>query len=289
MLKKFSNKNWCGLNLKGFTLIELLVVIAIIALLLAILMPSLQMVKKKASTAVCLTNTKNLSLAWYMYQEDNDGWIVGGQMSRVVNGRNIGWIRKPQRDDGSEYEWWTSAMVTDEEEFRGIRAGALYSYYEDVKLLHCPSDNTRRSVFSGGKPYASYVVPDCLNGNGNSGGGHVQKFNKITSPSSRYNFIESAEEREYNGEGRFLMRLNPGNGFRGYTWMWWSPLAVIHGDSSTFGYCDGHSEVRKWRDEYTISHTTKLDQNNGTYGSHAPPPEQVEDIRFMAQGWTIKN
>ena len=51
---------------KGFTLIELLVVIAIIALLLAIIVPAVKMAKRKAASAVCLTNVKNLSVAWYM-------------------------------------------------------------------------------------------------------------------------------------------------------------------------------------------------------------------------------
>ena len=55
---------------KAFTLIELLVVIAIIALLLAIVVPALHMAKRKGSLVVCMMNTKNLSLSWYMYKED---------------------------------------------------------------------------------------------------------------------------------------------------------------------------------------------------------------------------
>ena len=55
----------------GFTLIELLVVIAIIALLLAILMPSLQRVKKQAQSVACLSNIKQWSYCWHMYLEDS--------------------------------------------------------------------------------------------------------------------------------------------------------------------------------------------------------------------------
>lgn len=56
----------------GFTLIELLVVIAIIALLLAILMPGLQMAKKKAQALVCRTNLKQWGLAVALYAQNNN-------------------------------------------------------------------------------------------------------------------------------------------------------------------------------------------------------------------------
>ena len=57
---------------KGFTLIELLVVIAIIAMLLAILMPALNKVKKIAQRVVCGTNLKGLGTAHVVYGNDYD-------------------------------------------------------------------------------------------------------------------------------------------------------------------------------------------------------------------------
>ncbi len=57
---------------KGFTLIELLVVIAIIALLMAILMPALNRVKKQARGVTCMANLNQWSLFWKMYCDDND-------------------------------------------------------------------------------------------------------------------------------------------------------------------------------------------------------------------------
>ncbi len=64
--------------LTGFTLIELLVVIAIIALLLAILMPSLQRVKKQAQAVACMSNLKQWSYCWHMYLEDSGGKFPEG-------------------------------------------------------------------------------------------------------------------------------------------------------------------------------------------------------------------
>ncbi len=57
---------------KGFTLIELLVVIAIIAMLLAILMPALNKVKRLAQRLVCATNLKGLGTAMIVYSNDFD-------------------------------------------------------------------------------------------------------------------------------------------------------------------------------------------------------------------------
>ncbi len=61
---------------KGFTLIELLVVIAIIAMLLAILMPALNKVKKIAQRVICGTNLKGLGTGHMVYANDYDDAFV---------------------------------------------------------------------------------------------------------------------------------------------------------------------------------------------------------------------
>ena len=62
-------------NRRAFTLIELLVVIAIIALLLAILMPALQRVKKQARAAVCQSTLKQWGTIFALYTDDNNGFF----------------------------------------------------------------------------------------------------------------------------------------------------------------------------------------------------------------------
>jgi prepilin-type N-terminal cleavage/methylation domain-containing protein len=60
------------LRTRGFTLIELLVVIAIIAILAAILFPVFARVRENARRTACLSNIKQLGLAWLMYVQDYD-------------------------------------------------------------------------------------------------------------------------------------------------------------------------------------------------------------------------
>lgn len=123
--------------------------------------------------------------------------------------------RKPGTEGGTEFEWWHNGEVTFEDEKRGIRDGSLFPYLKSVDIMHCPADNMR------------------------------------------YNFVEQAEERPYNAGGSFFLNITPTSQAswyqaRGFWWTWRAPVAINHGDSSIFGYCDGHAEVRKWRDSHTI-------------------------------------
>ena len=71
---------------RAFTLIELLVVVAIIALLVSILLPALNQAREQAKTSVCLSNQKNLAVAFVLYAADNDG-----ALPVALAGTNLTW------------------------------------------------------------------------------------------------------------------------------------------------------------------------------------------------------
>ena len=64
-----------GLFYTGFTLIELLVVVAIIALLVAILVPSLTRARELTKRTVCLANLHHMSIALVVYANDYDSYM----------------------------------------------------------------------------------------------------------------------------------------------------------------------------------------------------------------------
>jgi len=92
-----------GCLLTGFTLIELLVVIAIIALLMAILTPTLQRVRKHAKVVTCQSNLHQWSLFFSMYTGEYNGSLPQG-VNGVRGGGNNRWPKalRPYHKDNSE-------------------------------------------------------------------------------------------------------------------------------------------------------------------------------------------
>lgn len=112
---------------KGFTLIELLVVIAIIAVLISILIPALDKVKKQAKAVICKSTLHQWALVWQTYTDDN-----GGSFTRGIGN---GWERG---------EWIIP----------------LRRYWETrSELLRCPVAKKRLSSGAEwGGPFNSYVM-----------------------------------------------------------------------------------------------------------------------------------
>jgi len=153
---------------KAFTLIEFLVVIAVIAVLMAILMPALGRAREQGKRAVCLNSLKQLTLAWILYADDNDGKICAA---------NVG---------HSEYGWVGLMKSTDPEEdqIAAIKSGMLYPYCKDLQLYICPT-GIRGEM-------RTYSIVSSMNTNiGSSEKGKVyMNRNRIPRPGNRVVFVD---------------------------------------------------------------------------------------------------
>jgi len=210
-------------RLKGFTLIELLVVIAIIAILLAILMPALNRVREQGKRAACLSNVKQLTLAWLMYAYENDDKIVNAStfFSRTGEPAWIGAV------------WQSTAP--EEQRREQLKDGILYPYCKDVDIYRCPT-GIRGEVLT-------YAIVDAMNGATSIPGTKdrmVKRLNQIQRPGERLVFVD---------EGK----ISPDSWTVYYDReSWWDRPTVRHGDGTNFSFADGHSDYWKWKDPRTV-------------------------------------
>jgi prepilin-type N-terminal cleavage/methylation domain-containing protein/prepilin-type processing-associated H-X9-DG protein len=233
----------------AFTLIELLVVIAIIAILAALLLPSLASAKRQALTISCLNNLKQLQTCWYLYAVDNRDILPPNNSIADLNSGNT---------LASGASWCTNYARYDADP-DGIEHGLLFPYNTSLAIYHCPADRstieTREGVKLPQLRWRSYNMSQAVNGWPEYNpwlSSFIPSYKKLSEIRAPYSsrliaFLDVHEDSIYDS----LFGL-PVRGIWGNARSWWDIPANRHSQGGNFSFADGHVERWKWRVPKTV-------------------------------------
>jgi prepilin-type N-terminal cleavage/methylation domain-containing protein len=217
---------------RAFTLIELLVVIAIIAILAGMLLPALSNAKVKGQSAMCISNMKQLQVAWLMYPDDNNGVLVQNYFGNA---------QAPER-------WVRGDMSNDQDATNKvyIQTGYLWKYNPALGIYKCPAD---RSTQQGGRRAPRLRSVSMNSAFSNPGAlGYLNKvYYKVSDlgdPAPSLHWVFTIEHCNSIAGGTLAVNCQR----RGASAVIQDYPASYHNGAESLSFTDGHVEIHKYSD-----------------------------------------
>lgn len=278
-------------NPKAFTLIELLVVIAIIAILAALLLPALNRAKIEALSAKCMSNKKQLQLAWTMYAGDNHEMLPDnhdyedyGQYSLPKPPGTPCWCE-------GKMDWYANEP-SDNTNVQGL-IGPTFSLLgpyvaNNYFIFTCPADNFL-SAPQRQAGWANRCRSVAMDGNVGPGERYsfgwalsspVVKTSDFTIPGPAMSWVFTDEHPDWIDDAQLYVNPGETNGVGEFT----EVPGTFHNNACGISFADGHTEIHKWLDsriQLQSLPVTYVYQNGRqiTFSAGSPSP----DLAWMAQ------
>jgi prepilin-type N-terminal cleavage/methylation domain-containing protein len=239
---------------RGFTLLELLVVMAVISVLAAILLPVLSRAKARAQAIVCLSNTRQLGVAWQVYAaEHGDGLPYNLGMAGSSLRTPLNWVNNVMTWD----------LSPDNTNLTTLTDSGLGPFLGNARVFRCPSDDVLSGVqrAAGWRARVRSYSMNALVGNaGNfsTNGYNINdpdytqffKLTQIPRPADIFVFLD--EHPDSIDDGYFVERVaaesysDDAGGWTDPPKQWLDLPATYHDRATAMSFADGHSALHRW-------------------------------------------